>query len=229
MQRLRLLTWNLHGCVDRLGRFRPEDVAAKIEAIGADVVALQEVESRRERVGNIDVPGLLVRSSGPHVVFAPTISTGSGHYGHLLASRYPIEVDGIHALPRIGDEPRKAIHARVLTNGRALRVVTTHLGFRRREQAAQMFALADLIGAPDIPTVVMGDLNTWRMRGGPSRTLARNFQSIPRYPTFPSGWPVLPLDQIWFSGLTLTDSRVHRDARSLSDHLPLTAEVAFAD
>jgi len=40
---------------------------------------------------------------------------------------------------------------------------------------------------------------------------------------------MLPLDQIWFSGLTLAGSRVHRKARGLSDHLPLIAELAFTD
>ncbi len=229
MQRIRLLTWNLHGCVDRRGRFRPEEVAAVIEAIDADVVSLQEVDSRRERVGDIDVPGLLTRSAGPHAVFAATINTDTGRYGHMLASRHPIELDGIHELPQIGDEPRKAIRARVFTAVGELDVVSTHLGFRRREQAAQIRALADVAGVPATPTVLMGDLNERRGRGASFRSLRANFQSIPRHATFPSSLPILPLDQIWFSGLTLAGSRVHRNARGLSDHLPLIAELAFTD
>ena len=43
---IKLATWNLHRCIGRDGVMSPERCAAVLKEIDADVIALQEVESR---------------------------------------------------------------------------------------------------------------------------------------------------------------------------------------
>ena len=45
MARLRLMTYNVHGCVGRGGRDSTRDVAAVVARTAPDVVALQELEA----------------------------------------------------------------------------------------------------------------------------------------------------------------------------------------
>lgn len=229
MGRIRVATWNIHGCVDRRGRYRPAEIAAVLATIDADILALQEIDARKQDPANTDVYALVAKAAGPHAAFAATIDSPAGSYGHMLLSRHPIDGEDILDLPRIDSERRKAIRARIRTIAGHVDVVATHLGFRRREQVAQMQALAATIGRPCRPTVLLGDLNERRHRGCAHRLLKHSFQSTRRHATFPSPWPVLPLDQIWFSGFRLIDSRIHRQARAFSDHLPLVAELAFAE
>jgi endonuclease/exonuclease/phosphatase family metal-dependent hydrolase len=47
MNRLRVLSWNVHGCVGGDGRFDPERVARVIERHRPDVALLQERSTRR--------------------------------------------------------------------------------------------------------------------------------------------------------------------------------------
>jgi endonuclease/exonuclease/phosphatase family metal-dependent hydrolase len=48
---VRIVSYNIHGCVGTDGRRDAERVAAVLEALAPDVVALQEVDSRASRGG----------------------------------------------------------------------------------------------------------------------------------------------------------------------------------
>ena len=52
---VRVLTWNIHGALGRNPRFDLARVVALIDRWDPEVVALQEVDSRRNRLSN--VPG----------------------------------------------------------------------------------------------------------------------------------------------------------------------------
>jgi endonuclease/exonuclease/phosphatase family metal-dependent hydrolase len=45
---IRLVTYNIHGCVGRDGRLAVERVAGVLAELGADVIALQELRSTKE-------------------------------------------------------------------------------------------------------------------------------------------------------------------------------------
>ncbi len=223
---LRVLSWNVHGCIDTRGRYRPEEVASMLQRLDADILALQEIDTRRRPAGEINARELFERTVADHSVFAATLADASGQYGHMLMSRFPIEEAHIHDLPRVDKEPRKLIHGRVRTDQGPVDAFATHLGFRRREQASQARAVAGLISNAGHPVILLGDLNERFRRGAVFRALNPQFQSAPRRATFPSRWPVLPLDQIWFQSLRLVHSRVCRESGDLSDHLPVMAELS---
>ena len=51
MNRLRLMTWNIHGALGRNPRFDLARVVEFVQKLAPDIVALLEVDSRRARAG----------------------------------------------------------------------------------------------------------------------------------------------------------------------------------
>ncbi len=224
--RLRVMTWNVHSCIGSDGRVDPERVRDVIRAINPDIVALQEVDSRRDQRDGFDLLGdCLDLGHDTHRAEVRTIRTTDGDYGHMLVSRHAISAWACHdvSLPR--REPRSLIEARVDTGHGQISVLAAHLGLSRRERRMQADKLSELAATDNLPTVILGDFNEPSGYGAATRRLRRSFGSTGRRPTWPSRWPILPLDRIWFeSSLQLLDCGVWREARLASDHLPLWAD-----
>ncbi|HWA11422.1 MAG TPA: endonuclease/exonuclease/phosphatase family protein [Opitutaceae bacterium] len=240
--RLRLMTYNVHGCSGMDGRISPRRVARAIARHQPDVVALQELDLGRRRSRAEDQAAIIAEELGMQAVFCPTETVGSEHYGHALLSRGPVEVVRRALLPRDPrswwQEARAALWARVQLDGRFLHILTTHLGLGARERAAQMRALLaeDWIGGipPDEPVILCGDLNSLP-RSTPYRLAAQRLRDAQagaggRRPlgTFTSARPVMRLDHVFlsphFETLAVTVPRSDL-TRVASDHLPLLVDL----
>ncbi len=224
---LRVLTWNVHSCIGMDGRLDPERVRQHIRAIGPDIAALQEVDSRRDRRDGFDLLGSgLGRPANNHRAVVRTIRTPDGDYGHMLLSRWPISDWREHDISYGSREPRSMIEATIESDLGRINVLCMHLGLNRHERRQQALKIEALAEADNRPTVVMGDFNEPTGAGPVARLLARRFSSAGRHRTWPSTMPLLPLDRIWFEpALKLVRSGVHTDARRASDHLPLWADL----
>jgi endonuclease/exonuclease/phosphatase family metal-dependent hydrolase len=242
--RVRLMTYNVHGCSGMDGRVSPRRVARVIAAQNPDLVALQEIDLGRRRSRAEDQASLIARQLGMHSVFCPTVTRGNEHYGHALLSRWPIEVVKRALLPHDPrswwKEPRAALAARVIINGTPVFVVTTHLGLGRHERVLQMRALlgSDWLGrVPDDEAIVMcGDFNL--SPGSPPYLLAaarlRDAQlACPGHRplrTFSSNRPFARLDHVFTSarfdvqGVTVPRNDL---TRVTSDHLPLVVDLSL--
>jgi len=194
-----------------------------------DIVALQEIDSRRARVAGMADPFDVLRDAlGTHGTYAHAISSADGHYGQAIISHWPMVSSSVHDLSYPEREPRRAITADFATPAGRLRVIATHLGlsFRERHQQAQM--LLKLLPPLDVPTVVMGDFNDWFWVGSVRRVLGRVLPSHTYLRTFPAFLPVLKLDRIYVSDrVTLISGHTDTAASSLSDHLPVLAEIVI--
>ena len=222
---IRVLTWNVHSCIGTDRRFDPERVKQIIRALDPDIAALQEVDSRRDLRDGFD---LLGNTLGSHSVEVRTVRTPDGDYGHMLLSRFEITTWTHHDLSFRRREPRSLIEARIQTDAGPLSVLAAHLGLNHGERREQANTIAALAAADGLPTVIMGDFNEPTGRGTAERMLGAAFRTIGRPATFPSRWPLLPLDRIWFeASLDLIDTGVDRSARKASDHLPLWADLAM--
>ena len=224
-RRLRVATYNIHSGVGTDGRCDPARIAAVINELSADVVALQEVESRH---GDLDTLAFLAQRTGMRAVPGPTMLRDEGDYGNALLTRAGLlEVRHVD-LSFPGREPRGAIDA-VLQFGQAtLRVLATHLGLRPAERRQQIETLLGGLDEPRLPTVLMGDLNEWFLWGRPLRRLHAHFGETPAPATFPAGRPLFALDRLWVKPLRcLARLAAHRSplARVASDHLPLAATL----
>jgi endonuclease/exonuclease/phosphatase family metal-dependent hydrolase len=127
-----------------------------------------------------------------------------------------------------------------IAGGAELHVINTHLGLVPREQWVQSAALVgqDWLGAapPGAPLVLLGDMNA-TPRNAAYRTFAAKLKAARRLvhaprraPTFPSTFPVLPIDHVFVSeGVAVEAVRTPLDplTRLASDHLPLVVDLSL--
>ncbi len=223
---VRALTWNVHGCVGRGGICNPEGIAEVLEAARLDIVALQEIDGRIRDLA-LDPFAYFGRQLRWTTIEARTVIAKDGDYGHIVMSRWPIESLGEIDLSVKFREPRKAIVAAVTAPVGRIIVLAAHLGllpWERRIQLGRIRARIDKI--TDRPIITLGDFNDFPGRGLAERALCPPLEDSPSLSTYPSRWPLLPLDRIWYSKpLELVTIATIRDARQLSDHLPLVASL----
>lgn len=225
---MRIATWNLHEAVGVDGRCLPTRIARVLAELDADVVALQEFSPRRGTVDELAAE--LERAADATLVVMPTFLKRGRVFGNALLCRLPIVAVEARDLALERREPRNAIDARLAWDGAPLRVLATHLGLRRAERIRQVERLDALLDGGDVPTVLLGDFNEWRLHGCLA-PLERHLARVPAPPTFPSPCPVARLDRVFVSS-ALRVSHVHahrsRSAGVASDHLPLVATIERA-
>ena len=228
MTHLRVASYNIHCGIGRDGRFNEERILEVIQEIDADVVALQEVESR---ASGIDMLQWLAGKTGFHPIAGTTLLRADGHYGNGLLTRCPVTRTRLLDLSFRRREPRGAISADLDCGGEPIRIVATHLGLRPAERRDQVELLLKLFReSPDDRAVLMGDLNEWFLWGRPLRKLHSYFKTKSSPPTFPAFCPVFALDRLWGHPASIVkDISVHSStkARVASDHLPLVANLEF--
>ncbi len=230
--RVLIASYNVHKCVGTDGRFDPGRIAQVIKEIDPDIIALQEADKRfGERVGLLDLAHL-EREVGLSWVGTTGGARSHGWHGNVVLARHSIVRD-LHPVRLPGLEPRGALVAELeLKSGFRLRVIGAHFGLLRHSRRLQADALSGFVSSRrEIPTVLMGDLNEWRLgRGSSLRGLAPLFCDVPApVASFPSRLPLFALDRIvsdragligWYGA---HDSALSRVA---SDHLPVKAYVA---
>ncbi|MBX3566786.1 MAG: endonuclease/exonuclease/phosphatase family protein [Rhizobiaceae bacterium] len=223
-------SYNIHKCVGQDGLFSPPRIMSVIGEIGADIIALQEVDQRfGERVGLLDLAVLRDRCGLVPIPLRPT-RKGHGWHGNLVLCREGV-VKAARQMALPGVEPRGALIVDLELPVGPLRIIAAHLGLLRRSRALQVEAILSAVGADQhVPTLFLGDLNEWRLGARSSlRALEDSFHApAPMLPSFPAGFPILALDRIMgnLPGL-VARAAVHNTAlaRTASDHLPVKAWV----
>jgi endonuclease/exonuclease/phosphatase family metal-dependent hydrolase len=164
-KRVRIATWNI-----RAARSAPLDtIAAELQAMQADIIALQEVDVRTRRSGFVDGPAALAVALSFHYVFAASVKWDAGDYGLAVLSRWPLAEVRRHRLDATAAmEPRIVLEVTVCANGRQLRLFNHHAdvraasrdsGFLELRRIVQsgvgkgMFVLGDFNEYPDAPGV----------------------------------------------------------------------------
>ena len=227
---VKVASYNIHKCrgTDRL--VRPARIIETLVEIGADLVALQEVDHRfGQRSGLLD-PAAIHRETGLTLLVQSDTNDGHGWHGNALLVRGTPTYYRRLRIRLPGIEPRGAIVAELDLGEGKFRVIAAHLGLLRRSRRDQAVVLlhAFLHMAP-MPTIMLGDFNEWRLNHKSSLDIFEPFFGDEKQPkSFPSQHPLLALDRIygWPAGLvtavTAHDTLLSRKA---SDHLPLTARV----
>jgi endonuclease/exonuclease/phosphatase family metal-dependent hydrolase len=221
-----LASYNIHGGIGGDGHFVPNRIIDVLNEMRADVIALQEVESRAT---GFDMLDFLAKATGLNAIAGPTLLSADGDYGNGLLTRHRVINQRNLDLSIAGREPRGAIDAELDIDGAPLRVIATHLGLHpaeRRQQVQQLLAAFEQDRV--MPTVFMGDVNEWFLAGRPLRWLHRHFKHTPAPASFPARWPLFALDRIWVKPRSMLQwVAAHRTpmARRASDHLPLKAQI----
>lgn len=227
---LRLASYNIRKAIGTDRRRRPERIIEVLNELDADVVALQEAD-RRFGVRHAAIPPhLLEEHSDLKPVQFGWRAGSMGWHGNALLVRKSMKIDHCAMLHLPSLEPRGAVLGEVDTGKTRLRVVGMHLdlsGLWRRRQAAAILREVEERRAP-MPTVLMGDLNEWTVRGGCLRDFGAHMVFADTGKSYHAGNPIARLDRIMVSkDVRIRDCGVHRSAASRmgSDHLPIWADV----
>src|SRR5512133_2009555 len=234
-RRLRVATYNVHGCVG-MDRQRSESrIAEVIASMSADIVGLQELDLGRSRSSRADQAGLIAARLGWKYHFYPAMRRGDEQYGNAIVSRFPITLKRADEMPGVAPwycrEKRIAIRIQAETDLRSVHVINSHfgLGGSERQLQAELLVGPTWLGsiAPDQPAVLLGDFNSVRSSRAhrliaghlcDARTLVRSARALR---TFPTRFPSLAVDHIFVNAaLSPTHLNVHRTplARLASDH-----------
>jgi endonuclease/exonuclease/phosphatase family metal-dependent hydrolase len=230
---IRVASYNMRKAIGTDRRRRPERTIEVLNELDADVVALQEADRRFGSRASA-LPFHLIEELSAYKPVPLDARAGSiGWHGNALLVKKGVNIvdkELVH-LPSL--EPRGAVLADLEVDGAPLRVVGMHLDlsglWRRRQAGAILSHLAARDGEP--PTVLMGDLNEWSVRGGCLRDFSQHHKFAECGRSFHARRPIAQLDRIMVShDLDIVASGAHASAtaRRASDHLPIWAELKRA-
>jgi endonuclease/exonuclease/phosphatase family metal-dependent hydrolase len=237
----------MDGRVD-LGR-----IAGVIRSSGADIIALQEVDSHYSgRSGFKDQAACLAElldmsySYGPNLVEPPLIpGQPARKYGNAVLSRFPIKYAVNHAYrevekPPEGAEPRGVLETVIDLGETYLSMFNTHLALHEEGLRSNIGELLEIAEGTLFPAVIAGDFNAVpdhpqiqrvRLRFRDAFDGVRLEESL----TYPSRFkgasgidsePEARIDYLFYKGVEGT-----RNARVIdtyaSDHMPIVAELAI--
>ncbi len=230
--RLSVASYNIHRCVGTDRLYLPRRTAEVIRGVGAEVIGLQEIDSRMPAGPAISQLDFLALVTGYRPISGPCFEDELGCFGNALFTRLPVLSTRLHDLSVRGREPRGIISAVLEFKGAEVKVLVTHLGRRGRERRQQVSRLRQVIHEdPARLTILLGDFNEWLPQSRCSRSLKSCFGRRLRRPTYPSLLPLFSLDHIWIlPGTVKAAIRVYSTplAQLASDHLPIQAEIEWS-
>lgn len=230
---LTVMTYNIHHAAPPSGGdsvIDIEQIAAAINAVNPDLVALQEIDVHTGRSGkDMDEAHHLGKLTGMHPYFTKTLDYDGGQYGIAVLSRFPLEDSISYLLPiakGAREEPRAVCMVKVLLpGGQPLYFASTHLGLSKATRLLQADSITKIIQNLDEPVILGGDFNS--VPG--SETINKISALMERSctsncaPTIPYDHPMRKIDFIFYrpkQALKPLDQTVLTQFKG-SDHLPV--------
>jgi endonuclease/exonuclease/phosphatase family metal-dependent hydrolase len=224
-----VMTYNIRSL---LSKKRQDRVFEKLNCAKEmpDILCLQEAFRGKEKEFDFSI----LAKHYPHVAFGQNSTFFRGILGNAVLSRFPIVSWENYDLSIKGREPRGCLKTTIaLPTGQNLYLLVLHLGLRHFERQEQFRFLSNYLEQMShaVPLLVSGDFNDWRyaLHSLTYRNIslfdAHEIYTGSLARTFPAFCPVLPLDRIYFSGVTLKRTEIWKKTwRTTSDHLPLSAQ-----
>jgi endonuclease/exonuclease/phosphatase family metal-dependent hydrolase len=136
--RLRLVSWNVHGCVGTDGKFAPARTAEALCSLGPDVALLQEVGDNRGVHPPIDQATALADALGLSCAVSITMPREPFGYGNCTLSRFAVLDSSTVDLSYAGREPRNCLRATLGHDELRLTTLNVHLGLGASERRYQL-------------------------------------------------------------------------------------------
>lgn len=229
---LRVATYNIRHGRGMDDRVALERTATALRMLDADIIALQEVDRRVNRSGDVDQAEILAGLLGMHHAFGAFMDYDGGEYGMAILSRHRIVGVQRVRLPE-GEEPRIALSVSVELPGYdTVSVVNVHFDWVRDDAVrySQARTLTGHLDTLPYPWLLLGDFNdepgSRTLRLFDSRTIDAP-KPHDSSATFPSRSPDREIDHILPSaGNGWAVHRVEVVVDSVtSDHRPVVATV----
>lgn len=234
---LKILAYNIHHAnpPSKPGFIDLPAIARVINASGADLVALQEVDVRTTRAGaDSDQAAELGSLTGMYAHFVKAIDHQGGDYGVAILSRFPLLDQGGEHLPMAegtGGEPRVVAYVTVEpVAGKPVTFANTHLDLKPENRALQAKRIAERLTEIPHPIILAGDFNA-EPNSEAIGILDRHFKrsQIPNGYTIPVDKPTREIDYIMYrpaNGFKVVRHVVINEPYA-SDHLPVYVELAY--
>ncbi|MCO4793997.1 MAG: endonuclease/exonuclease/phosphatase family protein [Bacteriovoracaceae bacterium] len=241
--KIKILSWNIHKGFNFSGaKLIIENIRELLRETEADILFLQEVvgENLTHAKNHENWP-----SSGQYEFLADEVwdfqAYGKNavwtdrHHGNAILSKFKIESFENLDLTVNKFEFRGLLHAVINVEGKKVDLFNVHLNLLHRHRIIQVEkiierALSHLQGES---LILCGDFNDWG--GRVSRLLEDQIGLDEAFlsangthaKTFPSFFPILPLDRVYYRGASLINCEVLKSPhfRFMSDHLPVLAEI----
>ncbi|MEJ6396151.1 endonuclease/exonuclease/phosphatase family protein [Gymnodinialimonas sp. 2305UL16-5] len=224
---LRVVSYNIRKARGRDGRRDPSRILNVINALDADVVALQEADRRLGDRSAALPRALIERETDLDVLDVAANDVSLGWHGNAVLVRKDLSATGADRIALPGLEPRGAVRFKLNIDG-PMSVVATHLGLRRRDRVAQLRCLSRVLS--DEPSaLIVGDFNEWSRTKGMEPIVDR-FHVVTPGASFHSARPMVSLDRFALAGeVMVRASGVQQNAltRVASDHLPVWLDLDF--
>lgn len=223
---LRVATYNIHYGYDTDWHLSLEAQASTIEASGADIVALQEVDTGRPTSYMIDDALWLAYRLGMEAVYLPCVERLTGI---ALLSRHPIVDADVLLLPS-ELEQTGMIWAQVEGAGAPANAFAIWMGLEPEERARQLDAALPFLDAHPGPAAFGGDFNSTPDSPVYARISDAGFVDpfvalgLGSPPTDPAIDPRVRIDFVWLRDLPALDAQVLESMAS--DHRLVVVEAA---
>ncbi|PKM12561.1 MAG: hypothetical protein CVV13_04935 [Gammaproteobacteria bacterium HGW-Gammaproteobacteria-3] len=242
-KRLRVLTYNIHkGFNVGNRRFVLHQIRDALVATDADVLLLQEIQGTHQHKAQkvTDWPELsqcefIAEGIWPHFAYGKNATYAAGHHGNVILSKHPFDqAENINVSPFTWAS-RSLLHGVLHLPGTCdIHVVCIHFGLTGKERRLQLARLCERIESHvphTAPLLVAGDFNDWRGQAERELHAHLDLQEVFRVTegrharTFPVWMPLLPMDRIYYRGMTPHSCQCLTGApwQTLSDHTPLMA------
>jgi len=172
--KLRIATYNIHKGVTVRGRPRIHDVRMALQAMNADIVFLQEVQDRNERLAarHAGYPKstqieFLSAQIYEHHAYGMNAVYPHGHHGNAILSRHTIRQFTNHDVSDHALEKRGLLHAVSHFGKRDVHLICVHFGLFKRSRLRQASFLIDFVESEvpaKAPLIIAGDFNDWQRR-----------------------------------------------------------------
>jgi endonuclease/exonuclease/phosphatase family metal-dependent hydrolase len=226
-QPLRAGTYNMHYGYDAFWHFTLDDIARTIADSGADIVALQEVDTGRLTSYAVDDAYYLARRLRMNVAYLPTVEHLTG-----IALLYRGEAQSIDSrLLTSLQEQTGIIHARLELDSHPLDAYGIWMGLSKENTQRQINEALDFIGT-NSPATFGGDFNAEPDSPVVQAVLQAGFDDPflalgidPPPPTDPAIDPQIRIDYIFTRGLVPASAAVLPSLSS--DHRMVMVELDF--
>jgi endonuclease/exonuclease/phosphatase family metal-dependent hydrolase len=239
-EKIRVLSYNIHKGFNQLNRkYIAEEIRKSIRLINADILFLQEVIGRNDK-HNIDYHEwdddsqleYLSDSVWHHYAYGKNAIYDHGHHGNAILSKHPFTEWKNIDISCVKKSHRGILLGKLDTD---INVLCTHFGLLPSEQKTQSALLSECLDEllqKKLPLILAGDFNDFSLQTHKLLTQQLHLDECFEFKygklsrTFPSIFPIMPLDRIYFSGMELVNcERLSGDPwNRLSDHCALYAE-----
>jgi len=236
--KIKTLSYNVHKLFDITGRkYFLSALRDILSDMDLDFVFLQEVPGMihwdYESEFDKDPLEHLADQLWDHFIYGKNAISTRQNHGNAILSKFSFIESRNFDISNHRLEQRGFLYGKVDVEGQILALGCTHLDLTmvgRNRQIKKIKPILQENCADELPILICGDFNDWdgqttkKMQGLDLKTEKLG-------PTFPSFYPVLPLDRIFHRHLECKKLKILDDKhwKNLSDHLPIYSEFVLSN